>query len=577
MPERKILCADFEEEKELVESGGRYRVIGQKAINDEPGFCTLHYEVKDEEKPRPVRSFKSSGGASGKAEYSRSRKVARRLFDLQTPGSRDAPRKIAEHWLRVFAPQLGIARSLADLRFDRVKESVFGRHVLFQQYVGRTQISGAWVRVDIDQAGRVFNVQNDLVPLAVLAGRGKSAQTGSRLKGDEGQPLPRERVEQIAVGAILVEKGGSKRVLGDPELLYRPTDGDPRLSWKIVVRATRPVREWKMYIDAFTGKVLWRRNVLKKAGTKGRVFDPNPVVVLNTTRLSDRGPVPAGAYREVELQGLRGTGFLDGEFVSTRLTKQRARRRNGGFLFHRKQRGFTETMAYFHIDRVQRHLQALGFNHLLADGIDVNVAGQREDNSFYSPAEKMISFGTGGVDDAEDAETIIHEYGHAIQDVQVPGFGESSECAAMGEGFGDFLAASYFADWKPAWLRPAISSWDCIDFGGDPPCLRRLDSSKKYPKDITGEEHDDGEMWSACLWLLRHELGRAAAEKLVIAHHYLLNRWAGFEDAANAMLTTDKQLFAGRNQQAIRAIFIDRGILPNPRRGGRRAGERFVR
>jgi hypothetical protein len=135
------------------------------------------------------------------------------------------------------------------------------------------------------------------------------------------------------------------------------------------------------------------------------------------------------------------------------------------------------------------------------------------------------------------------------------------EGAAMGEGFGDFLAASFFADWKPAWLRPAVSSWDCISWGGNPPALRRLDDKKKYPHHICGEEHEDGELWSACLWQLRDQVGRGAAEKLIIAHHYLLNRWAEFEDAANAMLATDRQLFAGRNQQAIRKVFVQRGIL----------------
>ena len=143
----------------------------------------------------------------------------------------------------------------------------------------------------------------------------------------------------------------------------------------------------------------------------------------------------------------------------------------------------------------------------------------------------------------------------------MPGWGEAMEGAAMGEGFGDFLAASFFADWKPAWLRPAISSWDCIASEGHPPALRRLDGDKKYPKAITGEEHEDGEIWSACLWQLRDQLGRGAAEKLIIAHHYLLNRWAEFEDAANAMLAADRQLNASRNHPAIRKVFVDRGIL----------------
>jgi hypothetical protein len=574
MPERKILCADYEEEKDAIESSGRFRVTGQTAVADEPGWCVLHYEPRVD-KPRPVKSLKI-GAARGKVEYSRSRKIARRMFDLQTPASKEPPRRIAERWLKAFSGELGIAKDLSGLKFERVKDSIFGRHVLFQQHVGPTPISGAWVRLDIDADGRLFNVQNDLVPLAVLARRGLGAvRVRGRLPGDEGEPITQARAEQVALAAIVPGKGGRKKIIGTPELLYRPTDGDPRLAWKIVVRSTVPTREWRMFIDAFSAKVLWKRNVLKKAA-RALVFDPNPVVALNTTKLSDRARIPAGAYREVALRGLDGSGYLDGEFVSTRLTKNRVRRRNGDFRFHRRQRGFTETMAYFHIDRLQRHIQSLGFTNILNGGIPVDVAGQREDNSYYSPTEKMISFGTGGVDDAEDAETILHEYGHAMQDAQVPGFGESAECGAMGEGFGDFIAASYFADWKPAWLRLSISSWDCISFPGDPPALRRLDSNKKYPKDVTGEVHDDGEIWSACLWQLRNQVGRMVAETLVIAHHFLLNRWAGFEDAANALLTTDKRLFGGRNQAAIREIFVARGILPNPRRGGRRAGERFT-
>ena len=108
------------------------------------------------------------------------------------------------------------------------------------------------------------------------------------------------------------------------------------------------------------------------------------------------------------------------------------------------------------------------------------------------------------MDDAEDAEIILHEYGHALQDDQLPGFGASKEGKAMGEGFGDYLAASFFADVKPQPMRPTVGNWDAVSYSGaEPPCLRRLDSNKKYPKDIKGEEHDDGEIWSSCLWEIR--------------------------------------------------------------------------
>ena len=44
------------------------------------------------------------------------------------------------------------------------------------------------------------------------------------------------------------------------------------------------------------------------------------------------------------------------------------------------------------------------------------------------------------MDDAEDAEVVVHEYGHSVQDDQVPGFGTTLQAGAIGEAFGDYLA-----------------------------------------------------------------------------------------------------------------------------------------
>ena len=65
------------------------------------------------------------------------------------------------------------------------------------------------------------------------------------------------------------------------------------------------------------------------------------------------------------------------------------------------------------------------------------------------------------------------------------------------------------------------------------------------------------------------------ADTLVIAHHFLLTPSSTFEDAANALITTDQQLNNGRNVDVIRDVFVRRGILPNPKRKNRRAGFRF--
>ena len=111
------------------------------------------------------------------------------------------------------------------------------------------------------------------------------------------------------------------------------------------------------------------------------------------------------------------------------------------------------------------------------------------------------------MDDAEDADVIVHEYGHAIQDDIVPGFGSTPEAAAMGEGFSDYWAGTVNEQvWPVSGPRSAcLASWDASSYDSAiPPCLRRLDSTKLYPQSIVGESHDDGEIWSAALWQIHN-------------------------------------------------------------------------
>ena len=565
MKRKRILNRDLREETIALECTSRYKVTGHRRVAaDEEGDTYLYFTTVPY-KPRPIKEVRPQRGVRGKAEFSRSRKVVRRIFDMKTPASGSPPKMIAERFLRMFSAKLGIDPNLSELKsLEAPKKSIFGQHVLFQQYVGRTPISGAWIRVDIDHEGRVFNIQNDLVPTAHIEKLGRADFTKSRLELDQAEPIPARVAKSIAIEKAPVGRSGQVHIVGEPELVYLPTKDDPELSWKLVVHCSRPPSEFKAYIHAYSGKFLWWQKITRNATARAWVFDPNPIVNLNNPKLTQRSNVPDAAYREVQLRGLKRSGYLDGEFVSTKPTRRRVCRRTMNFRFWRKEKGFNEVMVYHHLDRMQRHLQALGFVNLTDKPIKVNASARDQDQSYYFPGQKALSFGRGGVDDAEDAEVILHEYGHAIQDAQVPGWGESMEGGAMGEGFGDFLAASFFADWKPARFRRLFGSWDATVLERKPtalPALRCLDCTRRYPRGIKGEVHDDGEIWSACLWELRDSLGRAAAEKLVIAHHHLLNRWAGFEDAAEAMLTTDRQLFGGRYRELIRDVFARRGIL----------------
>ena len=171
------------------------------------------------------------------------------------------------------------------------------------------------------------------------------------------------------------------------------------------------------------------------------------------------------------------------------------------------------------------------------------------------------------MDDAEDAETILHEFGHAIQDAICPDFGQSKEAAAMGEGFGDYFAASYFDPVKPAAYRTSVMTWDGlaagIDEGLHPPCLRRVDEPVTFRDfDNRGDEHMNGLIWSATLWDVRLALGRDAAARVIVESHFQLDGFTTFARGARAILDADRNLEGGRHVDALRKIFDKRKIGP---------------
>jgi Fungalysin metallopeptidase (M36)/Fungalysin/Thermolysin Propeptide Motif len=485
-----------------------------------------------------------------------------KIYDIETAPKAGTPRRAATAFLGRIARDLKISVSPKDLRYDKTIPSVLGSHVLFQQCRHGKPVSGAWLKVDLDKANRIYSVENSTVPSSLLE---KLERPAGKVRIDAETAI-RRAVAHLTAGtprARVLEL----RAPATAEFVFYPQRRSVVPAWKLIIPVAKPPHDWRIYVHAVTGVILHQEDMLKMVAARGRVFDPSPVATLNDTTLKKGSLIPDNAYRDVDLPEVAASGYLDGPYVSTRATRKRRRMTGKQFLFSRKQRAFKEVMVYFHIDRTQRYIQSLGFTNVNNRSISVNVDGISDDNSFYSPATKRLTFGKGGVGDAEDAEIILHEYGHSIQDNQVPGFGSSDEAGAMGEGFGDYLAASFFETLKPSRFARCVGSWDATAYSPeDPPNLRRLDSTKRYPRDIVREVHADGEIWSGCLWQLRETIGRTACDKLVLAHHFLIKRDSRFEDAALSLILADRQLFRGAHEAAIRTVFVRRGILKSSAR-----------
>jgi hypothetical protein len=306
----------------------------------------------------------------------------------------------------------------------------------------------------------------------------------------------------------------------------------------------------------------------------GQVFFPNPVQSLANESLTDQKdadyPALAAGYERKTLTNLDGSGTLTGDYAKViSETGTPARNTGSGFIYTRDQDQFEQVMGYYWITEAQKYIQSLGF------GSTLRAVNKRQqllridqfggDNSFYRDEFKKltITLGKGGVDDAEDGEVIVHEYGHSVQDDQVPGFGSSPDAGAIGEGFSDYFAVTVgLAVTGETFQAPCVADWDSVSYTPGPiHCLRRLDSTKHYPEDLhpRREVHADGELWSAALWRARNLVGNTRlVDTIIIDAQFGFAPGTSFQDAARKTIDTAEQYGVGA---AFTQAFTERGFI----------------
>jgi zinc metalloprotease ZmpB len=304
-----------------------------------------------------------------------------------------------------------------------------------------------------------------------------------------------------------------------------------------------------------------------------QVFAPNPVADLGIQSLTDQkdadyfsaDPSLAKAYHRVTLTDLDGSGTLTGAYAKV-LSDTGKAATGTSFVYTRDQDQFEQVMGYYWVTRAQLYIQSLGFGSTLPavnkrqQLLRMNQFGG--DNSFYrdGTGKLTITLGKGGVDDAEDAEVIVHEYGHSVQDNQVPGFGSSPEAGAIGEAFGDYLAVTVSAHEAPTADEPCVADWDSTSYTSTVPhCLRRVDGNKHYPEDLEGEVHADGEIWSRALWDIRTALGPKLADTIIIRAQFGFAPDTSMRAAAAATIDT-AGLYGNSAKRAVTAAFAARGL-----------------
>jgi Zn-dependent metalloprotease len=425
-----------------------------------------------------------------------------------------------------------------------VKHSILGTHTWYQQTLHGIPVLGGFYATHTDDRTGAVEVQDGRIAVSIAS------------------TLSAGIAEDRAQASALNRTGGT--VLKS-HLVILP--GDPAvLAWRVVSDTAKGTMQ--SLVDAHSGGVLKVESLVKEVNGTGTVFEPNAVVTLQNESLTDNNNANSAvfgpAYKTVtltqlnagnKLKGLYANNVSSGAVTSGSLT----------FNYNRSQKGFEQVMGYYHITRAQEYIHSLGFTSVNNSAQKYRTTGLSDDNSFYDPSVDRITFGTGGVDDAEDAEVIWHEYGHAIQDDQVPGFGSTVQAGSIGEGFGDYWA---FTMSVPVSANTAttplacIADWDSVSYtSGTPHCLRRVDGTKVYPRDAVGEVHADGEMWSRALWDIHNALGRTQANTIVLEAQFGFAPNTTFAAAANKIVATAQTLYGSSAASTCQAAMHARGFI----------------
>lgn len=516
--------------------------------------------------------------------------------------------------------------TMADLKFVKRQESLLGVHYHFQQFFRSYPIKNATVIISVTRTGDAiyrsyFNLQpisDAIVPSKVIS-KTSAYDTVWQILGVRGYLIHMPKIK----------------------LQFALYDGKPLLTWQAEIPVSAPYGYWIVTLNAATGGLLdikdnrifgrnqgqnslkrpssgqvtaqtnrqqafaefFQRaannshqpgNVLNKpsaATGNGQVFDPDPRTTLADNALQDDSPAAkfALAYKKVTLPDITFDGrnyHLAGPWVIiTDFDPPKAQpvtSPTGTWTYYRGQGGFNDVMSYYHIDKNQRYIQDLGYRgeRGIQNGpIRVDSNGSNgADNSFYQPDTNSLVFGHGCVDDNEDADVIIHEYGHAITHSINSNF-HGGDTGAIGEGFADYWAASYSYSSAAgkAYFPNQVFSWDGHGNGNKCWPGRILnafelsyDPEKTYIAHLAIGDRFADELWSTPLFQsLRHlmDLGypRSEVDQIIIEGQFGLGGEIKMRDLALATVQAAALLQPGKPHAIVlRDKFRAHNILTEP-------------
>ncbi len=448
-----------------------------------------------------------------------------------------------------------------DLHLLYEKNSPLGKHYTFEQTFKGLPIFHSTVKINVNKKGEIISVSDFVFDTRQLSIDKKN--------------LTKEKAQELTQQYFFFDKA-YERIKEEQWVWFFDNDGEAKAGVLFGALSAENHHEYEVILG-IEGAILYGEEksvhycepLVEDA--KGMVFLPDPltsaeqfyggaytdqndqdVAVLNAERVEVDLEVEAtGGFYRLENNYLKIVDDTPPNFVPATST-------DGTFFFTRSESGFEDVNAFYHITTIQKHIQSLGLNELASNRqVRVDTHGTSDDNSFFSPGTFSIKFGDGGVDDAEDADVIVHEYMHALSEDASPNTNWGNERQALDEALGDYLATSYSRNISEfAWDK--MFTWDGHN---DAWPGRNMVNNKHYPEDVDNSIYVTSEIFSAALMEIWERLGREVMDAIVLNSLYLHVGNMELDQAAEDMIAVEEQLFDGEYSDVLKACFHKRGLV----------------
>ncbi|NUM30911.1 MAG: hypothetical protein HUU47_01125 [Bacteroidetes bacterium] len=420
-----------------------------------------------------------------------------------------------------------------ELKLLKIKKSPIGTHLFFKHFINEIEIFQSSAQVIYDKNGQLISA---IISLANF------------------ETINEEKFE-------------------NPNKIWVNTNYGLKLSYfKTEIQNNEPVKN----IYTSDGKLLLtlnqRRYYLKyDSMISAMVYLPNPIVAANANyggEYKDNNDLDNTSLQNARSKVRVPLKFENGKFYLTNglLTIKNLHDPSiepitptDTFLnYTRNQSGFEDINVYYHINTMYNYLDKSGFADMLDSAYVDSHGSNGDDNSFCDPSQYPyeIEYGTGNIDDAEDGQVIIHEFGHLISAVSNIADVIGAQRLAMEEGQSDYLCMSYTGSLSNN-KKGMVFSWDGHNEYWDG---FWCNTSKQY-KDLIGIKDNDREVWSTALMCMYDKLGRNKSDSLVLTSFFQQSPNNNMPQMARAILKNDSILFNGKHLAAIWQCFTDRGIL----------------